>query len=166
MTQYLNPKLRAGFTPESAAAVYVDRQITHLNDRVEVPAHLVNGDKLQIGVIPAGATLIPDLSTVRIPVIDTNGAPTATGTIGTPDRSNSLAVTQTLSAPVYLRGYDLNYNGQDTDTTIYGSADSDIQILLTLTAAVATQAITGRIVCDFAFRAFNPLLDVPTGNSN
>jgi hypothetical protein len=160
MTQHLNPKLRAGFTPEAAGAVYLDRQITNLNDPVEVPAGIANGDQLQIGVIPAGTTLIPELSTLHLAIFDTNVAPTATGTVGTAAGPADIAAVQTLSgAVVNLRGSSLGFSALPGTTPPLGSPDTDIPIFITFTHALATQATSGQVVCDLAFRAFNPNLD-------
>jgi len=158
--QYLNPKMRAGITPEAAGAVYLDRQITNLNDPAEVPAALAVGDQLQIGVIPAGATLIPELSTLHFPIFDTNGTPTGAATIGTAAGTSQLAGAQTLSGTAKsLRGSALGYSALPGTEPALGSPDTDIPLFLTFTGAVATLAQVGQVVLDLALRAFNPNLD-------
>jgi hypothetical protein len=158
--QYLNPKMRAGITPEAAGAIYYDRQITNLNDPVEVPAVLAAGDQLQIGVIPAGATLVPELSTLHFPIFDTNGAPTAAGTIGTAAGTSDIAGAQTLSGTANtVRSAALTTTPLPGTEPPLGSPDTDIPIFITFTGAVATKAAAGQVVLDLAFRAFNSAFD-------
>lgn len=161
MTQYLNPHIRSGITPNEAGALYIDRQVTQLNDLAVIPAGTVFaiGDQLQIGVIPAGAVLLPELSTLNLPIVDTNGAPTAHGSIGTAASATQIAAAQALGAAVTLRGSSLALSAQPGASLGLGSPDTDTPIYLTFTALVATLAPTGQFVLDLALRAFNPDFD-------
>lgn len=160
MTQYLNPHLVASITPNTRGALYADRQVTQLNDPIAVPAALVAGDQLQIGVIPAGSTLVPEHCTLHLPIFDTNATPTGQATIGTAAGTADLAGAQVLSGTVKdIRGSALNFSALPGGAPPLGSPDTDIPIFLTFTGSVATKAATGQVVCDFVFRAFEPLRD-------
>ena len=160
MTQYLNPHMVAAITPNTRGALYADRQVTNLADPIAVPAALAAGDQLQIGVIPAGSTLVPELSTLHLAIFDTNAAPTGQASIGTAASTAILAGAQVLSGTVKdLRGSALGFSALPGAGVPLGSPDTDIPIFLTFTAAVATKAATGQVVCDFVFRAFEPNLD-------
>ncbi len=160
MTQYLNPHLQARITPNTKGALYEDRQLTNLADPIAVPPALAVGDQLQIGVIPAGCVLVPELTTLHLPVFDTNAAPTGAATIGTAASTAILAGAQALSATQKdLRGSALGFSALPGAAVPLGSPDTDIPIFLTFTGAVATRAAVGQVVCDFVFRAFDAIRD-------
>jgi hypothetical protein len=151
MTQYNNPALVAGATPFAAGAVYADPQVLDITDRRTFPAAAALGDQIQIGVVPAGCTLLPHLTRIRIPVLDTG----ATGKykLGTAANATAVAAELAATAAQTLFGEDL------VQTGVVGSATDDTPIYLTVSVAIATQAAAGKIVCDLAFRAYDVDVD-------
>ncbi len=152
MSKYLNTRLVAAITAQAVGAVYVDRQVTNIADPVDFPKTLANGDQVQIGVVPAGHVLIPRLSAIKVPVFDTNGVPTGKANVGTSDDPDKFAAALNL--------------GQANDVALLGTFDTvgnpeqDTPIFLTLAAALATKATTGKVTLDLALRAWNPDVDV------
>jgi hypothetical protein len=157
MTITTNTKLVAGITPSERGAIYVDRQVINLADTVAVPGPIALGDSIQIGVIPAGAVLVPELTTIQAARIDTGA--TGKATIETTIGSANICVEKAVNAALLLRGSDLKPSpvpvepGQTSPVPEIGSTTDDIPIYLTFTAAVATLARSGFIVCDLALRA-------------
>lgn len=147
-----NPKLVSRVSAFANGALYIDRQITDVSDPVQVPAALANGDLLQIGVVPAGSKLVPRLCTLQIPKLDTNVSATGQGKVGTAAVADALVVAASLGAAIT----DLQTNFKDVEI---GSATDDTPIYLTLSAALATQATTGKIVFDVALRAWDSEVD-------
>lgn len=159
MSTYNNPSMVAGITPEAAGAIYVDRQVTDLANAAVVPAALAVGDLLQIGVIPAGAVLVPELSTLRLPQIDTGGSGTGAASIGVAGSNAAIAAAQSVTAAKDIRGSGLSFSALPGASVAFGDPDDDTPIYLVLTGALVTQAKTGKVVCDFAFRAYVQNLD-------
>lgn len=154
MTIRNNAKLVARATPTASSALYVDRQITDLADRSFIPANLANGDNIQIGVVPAGCMLVPQLCTIQVPILDTNGVPTAKYKIG------STAVPDALAAEKSPAGAASVVATTDFKPgAVFGSPTDDTPVYLTLSAAIATQATTGKILADLAFRAYDTKID-------
>jgi hypothetical protein len=152
MSTYDNPKLGSRITPDANGALYIDRQITDLSDTAQVPASLDNGDLVQIGVVPAGTKLVPRLSTLQVPKLDTNGAATGKFKIGTSSTADALVAETSAGSSVS----DLQTNFKDVEI---GSATDDTKIYLTLSAALATQATSGKIKFDLALRAWDSVVD-------
>ena len=153
--QYNNPKLLANFTPQALGALYLDRQVTNINDPNLGLAAPAVGDQVQIGLIPAGAVLVPELSTLHLPIFDTNAAPTGAATIGVVGGTSAIAGAQNLSATAKdIRGSALNFSALPNGAVPLGDPEVNIPISLTFTGAVATLAAQGQIVLDLAFRAF------------
>lgn len=146
-----NPKLVSRITPEANGTLYIDRQVTNLADPVQVPA-LANGDLLQIGVVPAGCKLVEHLCRLQVPLLDTNASKTGKFKIGTAAVADALVAEYTIAGAVA----DLQPNFKAVEI---GSADTDTPIYLTLTAALATQATTGKILFDVAMRAYDSEID-------
>lgn len=156
MTQYNNPKMAPGITAEASGAVYIDRQVTQLADPVSFPHGLQIGDQVQVGIIPAGHVMLPYLSVINIPKIDTNAAATGTYNLGTDATPNlfGAALNAGQVKKAALTGLDV-VGDQEVDTPIY----------ITVTAALATQVTTGRIVLDIAMRAWRSETDVTVGSA-
>ena len=154
MTQYNNPKMVAGITAEASGAVYIDRQVTQLADPVSFPHGLQIGDQVQVGIIPAGHVMLPYLSVVNSPKIDTNAAATGTYNLGTDATPNlfGAAINAGQAKKAALTGLD-----------VVGDQEEDTPIYITVTAANATQVATGRIVLDIAMRAWRSETDVTIG---
>ncbi|HET6631509.1 MAG TPA: hypothetical protein VFG73_02220 [Rhodanobacteraceae bacterium] len=151
MSKYSNPALRAAITAAASGALYIDKQTFNLAADYG-PAALANGDVLSFAVVPAGHVLVPHLSTVSIPQLDSNGAATATYTLGTADDADVLKGAQDGGAAVALGA------GELLDVTV-GSPDEDVPLLLTLTAPAATANVSGAIVANLVFRAYNADID-------
>lgn len=151
MATHNNPKLRSRITPTANGALYIDRQVTDLADPVQVPT-LANGDLLQIGVVPAGSKLVPHLCRLALPEIDSNASPTGKVKIGTAATADALVAEASVGAPVT----DLQSSFKAVEI---GSATDDTPIYATLSAALATQAATGKIVFDVALRAWDSVVD-------
>lgn len=152
MSTFKNPRVTPKVTPFAVGALYVDRQAFDLSDAAYKPSALASGDKIQIGVVPAGCALVPQLSTGKVPILDTNGAATAAYTIGTADDADALLASKDGDAAVTVSPGDL------LGATV-GSPEEDTPIYLTLTAAAATLATSGVITCDWVFRAWQPEID-------
>jgi hypothetical protein len=154
MTQYSNPKMVPGITAEASGAIYLDRQVTQLGDPVAFPKALQVGDQVQVGVIPAGHVMVPYLSAINIPKLDTNAAATGTYSLGT-------------EAKPALFGAGINAGQVKqavlTGTDVIGDPEKDIPLYLTLTASLATQVAAGRIVFDVALRAWRSETDQSGG---
>lgn len=152
MSLYNNPKLNSRITPTANGALYIDRQVTDLSDPVQFPASAANGDQIQIGVVPAGSKLVPRLCTLQIPLLDTNASKTGKFKIGTAATPDALVNEYTIAAAVT----DLQTNFKDVEI---GSATDDTPIYLTLSADLATQAASGKILFDVAMRAWDSEID-------
>lgn len=148
MTMTNRTGLRAALTPFASGALYLDRQLTHLDDATQWPAAIASGDQIQIGVVPAGCVLVPQLSSFQIPKVDSNGAATGKYKLGTASAITAIAAEQNGNAAVSLFGEDLALTG------VVGSPTDDTPIYLTASAAVATVSATGTLVADLVLRAW------------
>lgn len=154
-TNYTNPAAeRSMANSDSAGQLVVNPFKFDVANTAYKPASLGIGDAIQIGIVPAGCVLLPHLSLVRIPALDTNGSPTGSASIGTAASAANLKATTAVSAAQTLSGEDfLLVNGP------IGSKTVDTPILLTFTAAVATLQTTGTIYADLAIRAWDANID-------
>lgn len=155
MTTRNNAKLVSGVTPDENGDLLLDRQITNLADRSFIPAALANGDNIQIGVVPAGCKLVAHLSTIQVPALDTNGTPTVKYKIGSVATVAALAAEKTPGAAASIVATTDFIAG----AAGFGSPTDDTPIYLTLSAAIATQAATGKIIADWVFRNWDPSVD-------
>ncbi|MGC1549383.1 MAG: hypothetical protein WA777_12710 [Rhodanobacter sp.] len=155
--QYTNPKMVGAVTPLASGALYLDRQVTNLADPTQFPAAALNGDQIQIGVVPANMFLVPQLSSLQIPAIDTNAAPTAQYTVGIVGAAASIQAAKAGGAAQSAQAGTLLLAGAT------GSETAPTPIFITLTAAVATLAAAGEIIADLVFRPFRT--DVDTDNN-
>lgn len=155
MTTRNNAKLVAGATPQAHGALYIDRQITDLADRSFIPSNLANGDNIQIGVVPAGCKLVAHACAIQVPILDTSGSPTVKYKIGSVATVAALAAEKTPGAAASIvapADFAIGATG-------WGSPTDDTPIYLNLSAAIATQALTGKIVFDVALRAWDSKTD-------
>lgn len=151
-TTYANPKQRAGITAEAAGALYLDKQSVGLSDPALNLDALAAGDAIQIGVVPAGHVLVPKLSTLDLPVLDTGASGTGEFSVGTSDDPDGLAPAAAGTAAV-AKGVG------DLAGAAIGSPLNDVPILLTCTSACTTQATTGEITGDWVLRAWDARVD-------
>lgn len=114
-------------------------------------------DKIQIGIIPAGCRMIPQLSQATIPAIE-GGTPASDYTIGTAGDPDALAGTGASETARNLFGEDWTL----TNTVGHPSQPTPIYITIT-TADMDTEVVSGSIVTNLAFRAWDDSTDtVPT----
>ncbi len=107
-----------------------------------------------IGYVPADCVLIPHLSRLSLPVLDTNGAPTGDYEVGTIADTDALLATRAAeTAAAVSTGEDLLY-----PTTGIGSATEPTAIVIRVSAVIATLG-TGTIVFEPVYRARRSLLD-------
>lgn len=109
--------------------------------------------RIVIGYVPTDCVLVPYLSKVSIPQLDTNGSATAKVKLGTLDDDDALLAETGAGAAVVKFGHEL------IQAKGIGSQAQPTAIVLTVSAAAATAAATGVIQADLVFRAFNPLTD-------
>ena len=106
-------------------------------------------DRILLGIIPAGHTLVPVLTRLSIPALE-SGTPASDYQIGTEDDPDALKGTAASETPVVLFGEDWN----DPATPI-GSPDEDVPIYLTfVTADHDATPNTGKIVFEPVYRAY------------
>lgn len=109
--------------------------------------------QIVIGHVPTDCVLVPHLSTVSIPALDTDGDATAKVKLGTFDDDAALLGETAAGAPVVKFGHEL------IQAEGIGSQVRPTAIVLTVSAAAAAAATTGVIQADLVFRAFNPMID-------
>jgi hypothetical protein len=142
-TIFTNPGVSRNLrTADDAGDLTFNAFVFDLANTAYAPTAIANGDKIQIGTVPAGEKLVAHLCRLDIPVIDTDVSPTATGTVGTAASAAAVAGSQTLSASAKL----LTAEDFALTTAEVGDANVDTPIYLTFTAAVKTLAATGKIV--------------------
>lgn len=152
MANYAIPKQRAGVTATAAGALYFDQQSVDITDSSLNLGTLALNDTIQIGVVPAGHVLVPHLSTLSVPKLDTNGTATGTVSIGTSADADSLLAATSVGAAI-SKGVGTLLAGA------VGSADDDVPILAKVTAALATQATAGTITGQWVLRAYDAAID-------
>ena len=118
-------------------------------------ASLSVADKIQIGVVPAGEKLVPQLCLLKIPALDTDGSPTGDYQVGTATDPDALKGSAASETAVNLFGEDWILTG----TADIGSKDEDVPIYITIINASATRAPTGLIVFEQVTRAFDDAND-------
>lgn len=147
---YSVAKQRARITATAAGALYQDVQ------KVDLAALALGtvaiGDTIQVGVVPAGHVLVPELSGFTTDQIDANGTPTGTFSLGIAGSAAGLLAATAFGATVTKAPGALL-------SAAVGSETADVPILLTATAAVATAATTGVFTGKWVLRAFDPAVD-------
>lgn len=111
-------------------------------------------DLLQIGVVPAGEVLVPQLCNLRVPIVDTNGSPTGSFQLGTLATANALLGTTLVNAASSQFGEDFTLT-----TGPIGADNADTPIYMKWIAIVATLAVTGKIVFEQITRPFQTPYD-------
>jgi hypothetical protein len=114
------------------------------------PAAVVTGALIQIGVVPAGNKLVPHLSRIAIPALDTNGAPTGDYTVGSADDPDALKAAAAAETAVVLSGEDFT-----VVTSELGALAEDVPVYITATGDFATVAATGKVFADLVIRPFD-----------
>lgn len=109
---------------------------------------------LVIGIVPPDCVLVPHLSRLSLPVLDTNGAPTGDYEVGTLADTDALLLTrQAETAAAVTFGEDWL-----VPASPIGAKDVATEIVIRVSNAIATLG-TGTIVFEPVFRAWNPLID-------
>lgn len=157
MATYSNPSL-ATLTPIPSAVgpLIHDRRVFDLAAAAGYrPSTLVSGDDIVLFTVPAGCVLVPHLCRIAFPVIDSNGAPTGQASIGT------TAVPAALRAAQAISGSARVDSGEDflAPAAPIGHPTEPVNVVLRLTANVATIAASGQIVSDFVVRAYRSDID-------
>jgi hypothetical protein len=110
-------------------------------------------DLIQIGIVPAGCRMIPQLSQATIPAIE-GGTPASDYTIGTAGDPDALAGTGASETARALFGEDWtlsNVVGHPTEPTpIY---------IKVITADMHTEIVAGEISFNLAYRAWDDAVD-------
>lgn len=156
MATYKNPAVLQGkAVPQQAGELVLPaREVFDFANTAYKPAAIVNTDKIQIGVIPAGCKLVPHLASIQIPIIDTNGAPTGQASIGT------ATTPAALKAAAAVSGAAQRLTGEDLLPADIGAKDVDVPVYLTFTANVATLQTVGKILADLPVRSYDSSVDV------
>ena len=158
MATYANPfPSKQGPIPSAVGVLVHDRQVFDLAATAgyrPAAAPAIN-DLIQIFEVPAGCALVPHLSRIAIPVIDSNGTPTGQASIGTAAVPAALRATGTVGTAVQVQ------SGEDLlePAAVIGHPDLPTPVYLKFTAAVATLATTGKVVFDGVIRAYRSDID-------
>lgn len=162
MPTYSNPSL-APLTPIPSAVgpLIHDRRTFDLAASAGYrPASLVNGDDIILFTVPAGCVLVPHLTRIAFPVIDSNGAPTGQASIGHIVQ-DAAAVPASLRAAATVGTAVRVDSGEDflQPAAPIGHPTLPTNVILRFTANVATLAASGQIVCDYFVRAYRTDID-------
>lgn len=112
------------------------------------------GDRIQIGVIPAGQVMVQHLSRLSIPALE-GASPASDYTIGTDADPDALKGSAASETAVVLTGEDFLVGAEPI-----GSPDEDTPIYITfITADQVNEAVTGKIVFEPVTRAWRDELD-------
>ena len=142
MTIYANPAVSRNVrNTGNASDLTVNVFVFDLANTAYRPASIGVGDQIQVGVVPAGDILVPHLCRYDSAVVDSNGTPTGSASLGTIGTPAALKATTAVGATQLLTAEDF---ALATAGTI-GDPNADVPIYLTFTAAVATLAATGKI---------------------
>lgn len=112
------------------------------------------GDRIQIGVVPAGQVLVPHLSRLSLPALE-GASPASDYTIGTDADPDALKGSAASETAVVLFGEDWL-----APAASVGHPSQDTPIYITfITADQVNEAVTGQIVFEPALRAWRDDLD-------
>jgi len=156
MTTYANPNL-SPYSPVASAVgpIIHDRRVFNLAATAgHRPPSLIIGNDIVLFEVPAGHALVPHLCRFAFPQIDSHGTPTGQASIGTAAAPASLRAAAAVNAVRVDSGEDLLQ-----PEAVIGHPTRPTPVVLRFTAAVATLAPTGQIVCDFALRAYRSDID-------
>lgn len=154
MPDFTNPAITQGPQPIPRES----GQITLIPTRFDFsksyrPATIASGDRIQIGVVPAGCKLVEQLSRIAIPSLDSNGAPTGDYSVGVQGAAASLAAAAAAETARTLTVANILVPGN------IGSDEVDTPIYVVFTNNVATVPSTGVIACDLAVRPYDSTID-------
>jgi hypothetical protein len=162
MPTYSNPSL-ATLTPipSTVGPAIHDRRVFDLAAAAGYrPPSLVNTDDIVLFTVPAGCVLIPHLTRIAFPVIDSNGTPTGQASIGHVVQ-DAAAVPASLRAAQSVGTAVRVDSGEDflQPNVPIGHPTLPTNVILRLTANVATLAASGQIVSDYFVRAYRSDID-------
>lgn len=140
-------------TPCDAGGIRFNRDVFDLAGSY-APAAVASGDLIQIGVIPAGNKLVPHLSRIAVPQLDSNGAPTGDYSIGSAADPDALKASAPAETAVVLSGEDFT-----AVTSELGALAEDVPVYITAVNGFATLAAAGKVVADLVIRPFNSRID-------
>lgn len=157
MPTYSNPSL-APLTPIPSAVgplIHDRRTFDPAAAAGYRPPSLIIGDDIVLFTVPAGCVLVPHLCRFAFPVIDSAGSPTGQASIGTTAVPAALRAAQSVGTAVRVD------SGEDflQPAAPIGNPTEPVNVVLRFTAAVATLAASGQIVCDFVTRAYRTDID-------
>lgn len=154
MATTYNPAVRQGkAVPTEAGQLKVLHEVYTLGASY-ASTDINNGDLIQVGVVPAGCKLVPHLSALRIPAIDSNGAPTGDYTIGSATTPAALKGSAASETAVTLSGEDFLLASAEL-----GAKAADVPIYVKAVADSATTPTTGSFVADWVIRPYDSAVD-------
>ena len=118
------------------------------------PAAIAADDLIQIGVVPAGNKLVPQLSRISIPAMD-SGTPTGDYSIGSADDPDALKGSAASETAVVLFGEDFT-----PVTSELGALGVDVPVYIKALAASATPPVVGQVIADLVIRPFDSAVDI------
>lgn len=155
MANTYNPAVKQGVAvPVSAGDIVMNRFIYDFAQTSYADADINDTDTITIGVVPAGCKLVPHLSRISIPILDTNGAPTGDYSLGTATDPDALKGSAAAETAVVLSGEDFTVL-----TSELGAKASDVEVILTAIGNVATTTAVGKIYVELAIRPYDSRLD-------
>jgi hypothetical protein len=116
------------------------------------PASIAADDTILIGIVPAGCKLIPHLSRIAIPALDSGGSPTGDYSVGTAASAANLAASgasETARTLTVANILNASIGSRETATPIYATIINPSQTVPT----------TGAIVADLAVRPYDTTID-------
>lgn len=148
----LNYGTSAVRTSEDAGQLTYNRFVFDLANAAYRPAVVAIADGIVVGVVPAGELLLPWLSRLDIPQIDTTANGQASlGTIAVPAALKAAGV---VNAAQLMTGEDFL-----TPAAVIGSRTVDTLIVLRFTVGVTTLAASGKIIGQFVTRPWDVATD-------
>ena len=154
MATTYNPAVRQGKAiPTEAGALKLLREVYTLGASY-ASADINNADLIQVGVVPAGCKLVPHLSRLSVPVIDSNGVPTGDYSVGSATAPGALKGTAASETAVTLSGEDF-----DLVNGALGAKSVDVPIYVKALADSATTPTTGSFVADWVIRPYESGID-------
>lgn len=155
MANTYNPAVKQGVAvPDSAGDLKLNRFIYDFAQTSYADADINDLDTIVIGVVPAGCKLVPHLSRIVIPQLDTNGAPTGDYQIGTVTDPDALKGSAAAETAVILSGEDFTVL-----TSELGAKASDVEVVISAIGNVATTTTTGKIIAELVVRPYDSRLD-------
>lgn len=155
MTDFKNPAtLQGKAIPTEAGDLKINREVFDFANTTYRPAALTTADRIQVGTVPAGCKLVPHLSRLSAPTIDSNGAPTGDYTIGSNGDPDALKGSAPSETAVVLSGEDFLLATADL-----GAKYVDVPIYVVPIANSATVPVTGKFIGDWVIRPYDSAVD-------